>query len=335
MTDILGVEVRAGARTFGYVNVTTLATGNKLRVPLHVVAGAEAGPTLFVGSTSHGDEIATIVTVRELLASVSPETLRGTLIAVPVMNLQAFESQTPFMTLDSWWIDEAFPVVKTGQVAWARGWASQQLASTLATIIDRADYVIDLHSGTHNTAYKCVPVNTVGDPEYAARVSKLSAVFGMDALYPSPAPESSLASYCATAGRPVVTAELGGSHPFDQQVMQQGVRGILNVMKHLSMLPGSPEPPNGQLLFKEHRVVRTKHGGMFYPEVELDALGSTVPAGQVLGRVVHPLTLQELEVVEAPYERTRLLMLRGLFSTVHPGDVAYIVGNEGSATPPN
>src|ERR1051326_5891332 len=125
MPDTMGVTAQPGQRAFGYLDVTALATGNRLRVPMHVVAGSRPGPKLIVASAAHGDEIATILTVREVLREVEPAQLSGILLAVPLMNPPAFETQTPFTRLDDWSLDEAFPVARAGMLAWARGWATQ------------------------------------------------------------------------------------------------------------------------------------------------------------------------------------------------------------------
>lgn len=332
MVEIAGISASPGERTFGYVDVTALATGCRLRIPVHIVNGTEPGPVLLVTSTAHGEEIATILTVRDLVAQVSPAGLKGTLVAVPVMNLPAFETQSAFTRLDDWSLDEAFPATTTPMVAWARGWATQQLASALARLMDAADYAIDLRSGNHHLAACSVSVNATDDAVYSAKVLELGQVFGLDSLYAEPAADSTLALYASLAGVPLVTAELGGGHPYDQNVMARGLTGIFNVMKLVGMVSGKPITTSSQVRVDEHRLIRTKHGGMFYPEVGADLLGTSVVGGTVLGRVVHSQTLREIETITAPYERTRLLSVRALFSAVHPGEIAYLVGDQSAVT---
>lgn len=330
MFEMQGIQVRPGERAAGKLDVTALATGLRLEVPVHVVAGAQPGPTLLVMSTAEGEAIATILTVRDLLAGVAPGDLSGTLLVVPVMNLPAFETQSEFTQLDGWSLDEAFPSATGGMVAWARGWATQQIASTLAQLVDAADYAIDLRAGTHHLASRCVRIHPGKDVEYTERVRELSRVYGLGALYEQPVPESSLADYAALANVPLVTAEFGGGHPFDAETMADGLRGILNVMRHLGMLQGGPELPTEQKLYAEHRLIRTRHGGMFYPGGGTP--GGVVGGGTVLGTVVHAQTLKEIERIVAPYPRTRLLKVRSLFSAIHPGDVAFLVANEEQST---
>ena len=40
-------------------------------------------------------------------------------------------------------------------------------------------------------------------------------------------------------------------------------------------------------------VIRPKFGGALYPEIELEKLGTIVPGGTVLGRVINPFTFEE------------------------------------------
>src|SRR5262249_30755751 len=94
IAEIMGIDAPPGERAFGYLDITALATGKRLEVPMHVLAGARPGPTLLVASTAHGDEIFPMLTIRELLSRVDPKSLRGTLVAVPLLNPPAFETQT-------------------------------------------------------------------------------------------------------------------------------------------------------------------------------------------------------------------------------------------------
>lgn len=331
MIEIEGINVTPGERSFGYAEVANLASGAKLRIAIHVIAGRLPGPTLLVASTSHGDEIATILTIKELLSRVAPTDLKGTLVAIPLMNPLAFETQTDFTTLDGWRLDEAFPVTKTGPKAFARGWATEQIAARLAQVIEQADCVIDLHSGATNQISSGVRVIITGDESYQARVMELSKIFGLAALYQVPVEEGSLAEYASLNAIPVVTAESGGTSPFDEHESHTGLHGVLNIMKHLGILTGSPTTAEDQWLFRENKRIRTKTGGMFCPEIGHEKLNQTVPRGTVLGRVYNPLSLREQEVLEAPYSETCILTLHSVFSRVHPGESVYIVGNKKTA----
>ncbi len=51
------VRANPGVLSTGYIESAYLRDGSRVRIPLIVVNGTKAGPVLWVGSTSHGDEI--------------------------------------------------------------------------------------------------------------------------------------------------------------------------------------------------------------------------------------------------------------------------------------
>src|SRR3954465_14908853 len=64
-------------------------------IPVAVVHGARPGPVLAIVSGAHGTEYASIVAVQELIDTVKPADLSGTLILVPLVNVPSFEKLTP------------------------------------------------------------------------------------------------------------------------------------------------------------------------------------------------------------------------------------------------
>jgi hypothetical protein len=47
----------------------------------------------------------------------------------------------------------------------------------------------------------------------------------------------------------------------------------------------------------------------------------------VLGRVVHPQTFAELEVIRAPYRRNVTILVHRTADVVEPGSYGYMIGN--------
>ena len=56
-------------------------------MPIKVVHGKEAGPTLLVTAAMHGNELNGAEIINRLLKSSQLKKLKGTLIAVPIMNV--------------------------------------------------------------------------------------------------------------------------------------------------------------------------------------------------------------------------------------------------------
>ncbi len=86
--------MRAGTHNVVHLPVTTRLDGSELAITLHVLHGAESGPTLALVSTLHGNQWSAIEALRRVVVDLDPSKMRGTLLAVPVGNPLAFEQQT-------------------------------------------------------------------------------------------------------------------------------------------------------------------------------------------------------------------------------------------------
>ncbi|HCY85004.1 MAG TPA: succinylglutamate desuccinylase, partial [Desulfobacteraceae bacterium] len=87
---IADTPVTPGSRVTIQIPVARLYTHTKMTMPVHVIHGRRPGPVLFVSGTVHGDEIIGIEIIRRLIALKKLDRLKGTLIAVPVVNVYAF-----------------------------------------------------------------------------------------------------------------------------------------------------------------------------------------------------------------------------------------------------
>jgi predicted deacylase len=68
-----------------------------LEVPVIELTGAGAGPRLTVLAGVHGCEYAPMAALRRWARGLEHRELRGTVLAVPVLNLPAFRARTPFV----------------------------------------------------------------------------------------------------------------------------------------------------------------------------------------------------------------------------------------------
>src|SRR5262247_3884566 len=136
-------EKRKPGRDYARLDVTRLASGADLRLGLHVVTGAKAGPTLGILTTVHGDETMGLMAVRRLLQELDVAALSGRVAAIPVANplaVSVFNRQTPEQhgRTD---LHEVFPGNPDGNL-------TQRMASVITTqLLDRVDALIDIHCG--------------------------------------------------------------------------------------------------------------------------------------------------------------------------------------------
>jgi predicted deacylase len=306
------------ASRYEQIPVTTLASGRELFIPLHRLEGRAPGPTLGLSAVVHGDEPLTNEVIRQVLTRIDPAELRGTLLAVPVVNSLAFEALTRHTPIDQLDLNRNFP----GGPA---GWLSEQIAHVLATrFVSQLDVHVDLHTGG--------VFPTVDYVYIFERSRELSLSFGSRYLFePSQPYQGTFAVPAAQKGIPFFTAELGGGSFLDAHYIEHGVRGVLNVLRQLKMLEGEVVRPPRQTIVTEMAVIRPRFGGVLYPEVGLDRLGAEVAGGTLLGRVVSPYSFETLEEIRSPFDRGIMILLRGGIMRVNPGDYGYMVANAATA----
>lgn len=312
-----------GERTYTTLPITMLASGLHLELPVHIVAGAKPGPTLGLTAATHGDAISGPKWIKAVLDSLDPSKLSGIVVAVPLGNPPGFEWQRRNTPIDGVNMNRVYP----GE---AEGRLTDQMAKALGALVRELDVVIDCHGDP------CVSINYMyarptGRSAYDDRVFELAVSFGMEYLWDGIFYSGSLTHLASTYDIPGLLLELGLVEPGGEAHLNAAVRGVLAVMRDLRMLPSEPAPFQTQWLLRERTLIRPRNGGLFLPELQPHALNTVVRGGSVLGRVVDPVRLEEIEVITAPYAETVILQARHTISRVHPGDYAYIVANRANA----
>ena len=87
---VAGTTVKPGQQATIQVPVARLYTHTQMTMPVHVVHGRRLGPRLFICAAIHGDEIIGTEIVRRLIKLKRLKSIRGTLLAVPVVNVYGF-----------------------------------------------------------------------------------------------------------------------------------------------------------------------------------------------------------------------------------------------------
>ena len=135
-----GVEIPAGRRHELSLPISQLVTGADVTLPVHVLHGREDGPTVWVSAAIHGDEVAGVEIVRRVLERLQPTHLRGTLLAVPIVNVLGVMAGDRYLP-DRRDLNRSFP-------GSARGSLASRIAHLMMTeVIGRCTVGIDLHTG--------------------------------------------------------------------------------------------------------------------------------------------------------------------------------------------
>jgi predicted deacylase len=274
---IAGREIRPGEQLSFDVPIVDLSIRTPMTMPLQVIHGAEEGPRLFISAALHGDEINGVEIVQRVMADPELAALRGTLIAVPIVNVFGFVAQKRYLP-DRRDLNRSFP-------GSARGSLAARLAHLfLSEIVGNATHGIDLHTGAiHRTNYPQVRAN-LDQPE----TEKLARAFGAPVIINSGFREGSLRESAAKWRVPVLVYEAGEALRHDETGIAIGVRGVYNVMEALGMLPvkGALEAVGEPLIARSSTWVRAPQSGVLREPV---ALGSVVEEGATLGYVADPL----------------------------------------------
>ncbi|HEX8078102.1 MAG TPA: succinylglutamate desuccinylase/aspartoacylase family protein, partial [Chthoniobacterales bacterium] len=263
---------------------------------LVTVTGAQPGPVLFINAGVHGGEYPAIEAVIRLTKTLDPAAIAGTVILMPVLNLPAFRTRTPFVCpVDNVNPNRVFPGDPNGS------YSEQMVHALINEFVAHADAYLDLHGGDIPEALVPFSICRDGNEAVDMKSKELAIAFGLPYVLTVTRPVQAAkgsSSYVAGAERgvPSVLAEAGGVGQLQEDAVELLIAGVHRVMAYLKMtdesLPAVPLPA----VFTSFEWLNAQHAGMFYPRV---AAGDVVEKGQEVG-TIRDLFGDELEVLVAP-----------------------------------
>jgi len=299
---IAGVTAEPGQKAYGAVTVPDLfADGQPLEIPFIVINGSKDGPWLYIQVAQHAGEIHALEGIRRVLADLDPKNLSGAItfclpnpigfrfstyweVLTPQMNRVGFGDPNGTLTeriVNAWWVN---------------------------FVKDKADYVIDFHTGRRGSPvwvfYEGQGVTPGVSKGVVDKSERIAMVFGAELLYKETEPYgggNTFRGACVKDGIPAIVPELDGQLTFVESVVELAVRGLKNIMVDLGMIEGKIELPAKQYILKwvadpKVSAVRNNKGGVFIPSVKV---GDIVKKGDKVGIIYSPRTLQEIETLTA------------------------------------
>lgn len=297
--------IAAGSRATVDLPVSVLSDHTPVTMSAHVVHGKRTGPTIFVSAAIHGDEIIGVEIVRRLLRSPALNRLRGTLLAVPIVNSYGFMSHSRYLP-DRRDLNRCFPGSTQGSLA-------ARLAHIFMTeIVKRSDVGIDLHSA----AIDRTNLPQIRISPAMPRTMALAEAFGAPLILTSKTREGSLRYTAQEAGVDILLYEAGEGLRFDEFAVRAGVSGILRVMRHLEMIPAKESKPTRTPPMKSRSSYwfRAPAGGLMRT---YKTIGDQVVANDVLGVISDPFGEKEIELI---VEEPGLIVGRSNLPVVNEGD---------------
>lgn len=248
-----------------------LPTGSSLSLPMTVLNGVDEGPVVFLSAAIHGDELNGVEIIHQLLGSISPRALKGTIIAVPVVNVLGFVNEFRYLP-DGRDLNRHFPGSPRGSLA------SRIADLFMKNVAIHCELGIDYHTGTGHRGNVPQIRGNMDDPE----VYSLTEVFAPPVALHARLRDGSLRGAASDDNRKILLFEGGQAHRFQHNVIQEGVDGTLRVLAHKGMISEAPPPSHTTFWSRSAKWVRARRSGVLRLEA---ALGDTVQKGDIIGRI--------------------------------------------------
>ncbi len=306
------IQAAPGSKAYGRLQTGATHGQFPAQIPLHIVNGAQAGPTLVVQAGTSGLEIEPALVLPHIVKELQPAQVSGALILVPLMNTSGFE----FTQVNSAWDDKHLNRLGRGK---ARGSISQQMVHQYyqAAIAD-ADALLDIRSGSQWSYHHFAGVYNLGN---AKKSRDLAVALGLPQVVLGREADESMASEAAKDGLAVVAAHIGGGpglRDYRERDLGRIRNAVLNAMRHLGMLAGKLESDSENVVvLQQHTVLKpTRARGFTF--IDKSLRGKAVQAGDQLGYVRHPFSGEVLEAIRAP--RSGIVVEGGAAWPVVPED---------------
>ncbi len=279
------------------------------QVPITVINGTKPGPVLALIAGTHGSEVAPILGLQRVRAQIVPSDLSGILILVHVANLPSFLGRTVYYSpVDGKNLNRVYPGKPTGTV-------SERIAYAITNeVIDKADYVVDMHAGDGNEALRPYtywsPLGLDARTDSVAR--EMALAFGHDHIVidrdrPKDATQSVYTQNTAQLRRkPSITTETGYLGLPIEAMVQRNYEGGIRLLRYLGMLAGRKEMVTAPIYVDKTEVIRSPDTGVWQARVEP---GTTVAKGTTIG-ILSDFFGNLIAEVKAPFA----------------GEVLYVIG---------
>lgn len=262
-------------------HIARLPTHTHIDLPVHIIRGKEDGPVLLLMAGLHGDEINGIETIRRMIYDETIKLKRGTVIAIPIVNVYGF-LQTSRDLPDGKDLNRCFPGSQNGSLASRVAWF------VMHEILPQIDIGIDFHTGAVNRTnfpqVRCKTDNTAN--------LELAKAFAAPFILNAEFRDKSIRKEAARKGKPIIVFEGGEAQRLDEKAILKGIKGTYRVMYHLRMIDDNI-PAENSILLSHSTWIRSKIGGIYRNFTEP---GSFIHKNQVLGVVTDPYGQDEIPI---------------------------------------
>ncbi|MEO0338194.1 MAG: M14 family metallopeptidase [Bacteroidota bacterium] len=257
--------------------------GSYASIPISVIKGKEAGPTLAIIAGIHGYEYPPIIAMQTLIQEIKPALLSGTLIILPMANPNAFYGREPFLNpQDGLNLNRVFPGDSLGTI-------TERIADFMTnSIISESDVFIDIHGGDANEdllPFVCY-YNNESKPVQTSLAKRLSEASGFEYVvsYAYTLKDEEPAKYAfkqavqdGKTGLSIEAGKLGNVQEDEVDLIKNGVYNMLN---ELDMYTIKEQAKPKIIRLDKQSYLRSAYKGVFYSDYKA---GDRVEQGAEVG----------------------------------------------------
>lgn len=236
--------------------------GDSVSIPIMVAKGVEDGPVLGITAAVHGNELNGIPVIHRLFSELDAHELRGTVLAVPVVNIPSFVRGIRYFP-DGVDLNHIMPGSQNGNNS------SIYAHRFLNRVVRHMDCLMDLHTaskGRINSYYIRADMND-------QKTKELALLQNADIIVNNPPSDGTLRGAAEGMGITAITLELGDPSRFQKRFIRSGVEGIHNVLAYLCMTDDQiDEGGDETILCDESHWMYTQKGGLLTVHPDLGDL---------------------------------------------------------------
>ena len=289
-------------------SVSETYLGDSVRIPVTIINGSAPGPTAFLSAAIHGDELNGIEVVREVAQEWDHEEICGTLVCLPVLNVQGFVVQQRYLPIYERDLNRSFPG-KQGSTS------SNRVAYQIYhNFIEPCDFGLDFHTSTRGRTNMFHVRADMDDQETA----RLARAFGTNLIMAGDGSEGMLRREATEDNIPTITIEMGEAHRFERDLINQALAGVQSVFAEYGIYEdGAVRCPEWRTVIEgwsEKTWLRADSGGiveMYHNQGEL------VLEGETICRITNPFKSNE-SLIKAPFTGLLVGVLEN--PVVYPGN---------------
>lgn len=279
----------------------------KYEWPYIALAGLMAGPTVLITAGIHAAEYTGIEAAIRLGRTISPDSVRGTIIILPLLNRPGFYERSIYVNPeDGDNLNRLFPGKADGT------WGERFAHRLLTEIIAKCDNAIDLHAG--DLIEDLVPFVIYRETPNGAlngRIQAMADAYGVPwAVKSAPTGErpGSLMAVAAENGVAAMLAESGGRGQLIEEDVERHVTGVTNILRTIGAISGRAARVAPPTVVKSFEWLRSPVEGIFHTHVRVgqlvkprDTLGDiTDLVGDPIAAMTAPMAGVILFIVTSP-----------------------------------